>query len=248
MDKNTKQQATDLVNSFMEKGMISSWRNKAGNMFWPSVKKVFQGVMIGSTVLLFSSPASTLALMGGCFAAERLLTSHIKFLQNMTLSNAARFGRSMMEKHTPEVVRQAAMERFLSKASPWFTASKYIRQNPEKVCALRDGKTVPRLVSLSDIVERRMNRAVRMAEQRGDTRPSFKERFQVYRDSFKEFQQTRKEQSNQSPLISALNRVSIASNPFVVPAATYSPKRMITSPHKIDPLIALAQKDSSRPH
>ena len=193
-----KQQAETLVSSFMKKGMVSSARNKAGNIVWPLHKKFFQGVMIMAPVLAVSSAPLAAALFGGGLVAERLLSSHIKFLQNMTLANAARFGRTMVAENVPESVRQSAMEQFLHKAGPLFTAAPYIKQNPEMMARLENGQMVPRLVSLSDIMERKLNRELRVAEKNGQSRPSFKRRWEVYKEAFHEFREAKRQTNKQS--------------------------------------------------
>ena len=62
--------------------------------------------------------------------AARFVNSHIKYLQNIVIGDAGAFGRVMKHRNVPEDVRKRAVELYIKKESPMFTAVQYIRQHP----------------------------------------------------------------------------------------------------------------------
>ena len=179
MDKQIAQQAEQLVQSFVKKGMRSSTRNKLGNVWWPLFRKVTQGITVLAATTAFATPITSAVGVASAVGISRLVNSHVKFLQNMTLSNAAYFGKTMVSQNVPEAVRTEAINRFIKRESPLFTAEKYIKQNPDNLAKLANGHPVPRITSLSDIVERKLNRADTMARRKGLIQAPLKERWQL---------------------------------------------------------------------
>ena len=182
-----------LVQIFKENGMRTSARNKAGNVIWPIARKYFQGCMVVGGLLATSAlllgtgtPLAMITAVGAAYGFQRIVNSHIKFLQNMTLSNATLFGRMMKGQNVPEQVRQNAMERFLSEAGPLFTAKGYIKEHPDHLRRLANGETVPKIPTVMGNAESRLNRLDRIAKKNGHVQASFRERFKAWRDAFRE--------------------------------------------------------------
>lgn len=201
-----EKQAIELARQFMKSGLRGSAqdkiRNKLGNKAWPLGRKVIRAGIIGSigmTALAaaIGAPIVSLpilsAVVGGGILADRWAGGHVKFLQNVTLRQAALFGRQMKNAHVPEAVRQQAIEYFLKKESPMFTAKKYIQKNPEMVARLKEGQMAKLNKNFVSIFDENTHALGNSAAKEKRT-VTFSERMAVYKKSWQQYQAAKAEE------------------------------------------------------
>lgn len=200
-----EKQAIELAHRFVKTGLRGSVedkiRNKLGNKAWPLMQKVtrfggWAGVGITALALTTGNPIALFPAalaIGGAFGADRWARGHIQFLQNVTLRQAAFFGRSMKNANVPEAVRQKAMEYFLKKESPMFTAQRYIQKNPEMVARLKDGQMARLNKNFVSIFDENTH-ALRNLAAKEKRAVKFSERIAVYKKSWQQFQAAKAEE------------------------------------------------------
>ena len=200
-----EKQAIELAKKFIKTGLRGSTedkiRNKLGNKAWPLVQKVTRfggwgGVGITALSLATGYPIALFPAaltIGAAFGVDRWARGHIQFLQNVTLRQAAFFGRSMKNANVPESVRQKAMEYFLKKESPMFTARKYIQKNPDMVARLKDGQMAKLNKNFVSIFDENTHALSNLAAKEKRT-VTFLERMAVYKKSWQQFQAAKAEE------------------------------------------------------
>lgn len=209
-----EKQAIELAKKFIKTGLRGSTedkiRNKLGNKAWPLVQKVTRfggwgGVGITALSLATGYPIALFPAaltIGAAFGADRWARGHIQFLQNVTLRQAAFFGRSMKNANVPEAVRQKAMEYFLKKESPMFTARKYIQKNPDMVARLKDGQMAKLNKNFVSIFDENTHALSNLAAKEKRT-VTFLERMAVYKKSWQQFQAAKAEEKAAKILLNA---------------------------------------------
>lgn len=200
-----EKQAIELAEKFIKTGlrglMEDKIRNKLGNKVWPLAQKMtrfggWAGVGITAASLMMGYPIALFPAaltIGAAFGADRWARGHVRFLQNVALRQAAFFGRSMKNANVPEAVRQKAMEHFLKKESPMFTAKKYIQKNPEMIARLKDGqmaKLNKNFVSLFD----ENTHALKNLAVKEKRAVKFSERWDVYKKTWQQFKAAKAEE------------------------------------------------------
>lgn len=136
-------------------------RNHIGNVFWPASKSLLQTGRAGLIALGVINPASLPVVVPsflGVSGLHAFSKGHVEMLQNITLGRASKFGSEMVKAGVPEAVRKKAIEKYLLKNSPAFTAEKYIKKHPELVDRLRDGLVVPKNQNRIIAFDRDINR------------------------------------------------------------------------------------------
>lgn len=190
-----KQQADKIVSDFMQNRMKTSLRNRLGNVIWPMAQRFFQGFGTVAPLIVFPiNPVGAVAMAAGCWGASRVVGSHLRFLQNMALGNAAALGRSMVQNNVPADVRQMAIKRLLQRGGPRTMTGAYIRKNPDAFRGLADGHPAPKLNSLFGLFERKFNRLNRL---KGKQRITFAERREMYRSAWQEYRRNRRLEKGQ---------------------------------------------------
>lgn len=219
--------AKELVKNFRKTGLGGSLedkiRNLLGNKGWPLVSK-FCGA--GKWV---SAGLAALSVMGGVpeIALPFLLTSgashiaqlypkgHTKFLQNIALKNASSFGRFMKENNIPESVRKKAMEQFLKKESPLFTAKQYISKNPDMVERLSNGLPVPKNKNFISIWDGNVEALARRYKGKGPI--PFKERWKTYKKIFRDYKASKTPTPVTSPTVPNMQIPSAQASANIAP-------------------------------
>lgn len=193
-----KQQADKIVSDFMQNRMKTSLRNRLGNVIWPMAQRFIQGfgALLAMSVVTAAAANPVASVIGvvGCWGVSRVVGSHLRFLQNMALGNAAVLGRSMVKNNVPADVRQMAIKRLLQRGGPRTMTWAYIRKHPDAFRGLADGHPAPKLNSLLGLVERNFNRLDRL---KGKQRITFAERREMYRSAWQEYRRNRRLEKGQ---------------------------------------------------
>ena len=206
-----EKQAKELAEQFIQTGLRGSKedkiRNKLGNKAWPLAQKITRyggwggvGIIAASAIMGAPVALPSVLVIGASFLVDKWAQGHVQFLQNVTLRQAAFFGRSMKNANVPEAVRQKAIEYFLKKESPLFTAKRYIKKNPDMVARLKDGqmaKLNKNFVSFFD--ENTHALAVSAAKEKRAV--TFSERLDVYRKTWQQFKAAKAEEKAQSKVV-----------------------------------------------
>ncbi len=199
-------QAIALAEKFIKTGLRGTTedkiRNKLGNKVWPLAQKITRygsiaclGIIAAATMVGAPVTFPSLLFVGGGFLADRWAQGHVKFLQNVTLRQAAFFGRQMKNAQIPETVRQKAIEYFLKKESPIFTAQKYIQKNPDMILRLRDGQMAHLNKNFVSIFDENTH-ALSVRAHKENRSVKFAERMSIYKKSWEQYKQAQTEKQN----------------------------------------------------
>ena len=137
-------QAAQIVSNFSKEGIKGELlRNRLGNRVWPLAAKGMGLLKWGAigAMAFGAAPLSiaAFAAIGGIHLAQTWTKGHIKYLQNLTLKNASLLGRSMKNTDLPDAVKKRAIEKFMQRESPLFTANRYIKKNPDMIERMSQG-------------------------------------------------------------------------------------------------------------
>ena len=215
-----EQQAEALQQQFSHSNkMIGEIRrNRMGNVVWPFAERLCGMLMFGVVALVSAKLARGMPISGDPWMAAGVLTmcavglnwahGHIKYLQNLTLSNASVFGRAMRNEKIPQNIRARAVELFLKKESPWFTANSYIKQKPDEINRLSDGRLATKNTNFISIFEEKGNKLAK----RGNV--TLADKIKLYKESIQEWRAIRKKEKatkSEGNLQIATQRVSLNS-------------------------------------
>ena len=203
-----EKQAMELAIKFIKTGLRGSKedkiRNKLGNKAWPLAQKITRyggwggvGILAASAIMGAPVTLPSILVIGSSFLVDKWAQGHVQFLQNVTLRQAAFFGRLMKNANVPETVRQKAIEYFLQKESPLFTAKKYLKKNPDMVTRLKDGqmaKLNKNFVSFFD----ENTHALSVSAAKEKRAVTFSERLDVYRKTWRQFKAAKAEEETQN--------------------------------------------------
>ena len=137
-------QAAQIVSNFSNEGIKGELlRNRLGSRVWPLAAKGMGALKWGAigAMAFGAAPLSiaAFAAIGGIHLAQTWTKGHIKYLQNLTLKNASLLGRSMKNTDLPDAVKKRAIEKFMQRESPLFTANRYIKKNPDMIERMSQG-------------------------------------------------------------------------------------------------------------
>ncbi len=173
-------------------------RNKLGNKAWPMANK-FVKYTLGAVAVVgglsipmnfaFDLPAAVLC-SGFAVGAKQWTDGHIKYLQNIALRQASLFGRQMTKANVPEKIREQAIEYFLQKQSPMFTAKKYIKNNPEMIKRMSNGLPAKLNHNFVSFLDEHTQKAAEAAEK-SKTHISMKERIDTYKRAWNDYKNTK---------------------------------------------------------
>ena len=173
-------------------------RNKLGNKAWPMVNKfgkymlVAVGVVGGLSIPMnfaFDLPAAVLC-SGFAVGATQWTGGHIKYLQNIALRQASLFGRQMTKANVPEKIREQAIEHFIRRQSPLYTAEKYIKNNPEMIKRMSNGLPAKLNHNFVSFLDEHTQKAAEAAEK-SKTHISMKERIDTYKRAWNDYKNTK---------------------------------------------------------
>ncbi len=173
-------------------------RNKLGNKAWPMANKfvkytlVAVGVVGGLSIPMnfaFDLPAAVLC-SGFAVGAKQWTDGHIKYLQNIALRQASLFGRQMTKANVPEKIREQAIEHFIRRQSPLYTAEKYIKNNPEMIKRMSNGLPAKLNHNFVSFLDEHTQKAAEAAEK-SKTHISMKERIDTYKRAWNDYKNTK---------------------------------------------------------
>lgn len=191
-----------LVENYCATGLKGSAfakaRNKLGNKAWPMANKfvkytlVAVGVVGGLSIPMnfaFDLPAAVLC-SGFAVGAKQWTDGHIKYLQNIALRQASLFGRQMTKANVPEKIRKQAIEHFIRRQSPLYTAEKYIKNNPEMIKRMSNGLPAKLNHNFVSFLDEHTQKAAEAAEK-SKTHISMKERIDTYKRAWNDYKNTK---------------------------------------------------------
>lgn len=191
MENDQLKQAKQLVKTFRKTKERGEFRNKIGRVFWPVVNRAFTyGIPLLAAASLTGGAAvvPTLAVGAGLWAAGRFVTKGLSVnVQNIALKNAALFGRTMTQNKIPDAVKTLAMETYLKQAGAWVFNKKYMKENPNAVDQLKNGKPVDDILNFIARLEHNGNQLINKAERNGQT-VTFSERLKMYQKTVQDYQ------------------------------------------------------------
>lgn len=173
-------------------------RNKLGNKAWPMANKFVKYTLAAVAVVgglsipmnfAFNLPAAVLC-SGFAVGAKQWTDGHIKYLQNIALRQASLFGRQMTKANVPEKIREQAIEHFIRRQSPLYTAEKYIKNNPEMIKRMSNGLPAKLNHNFVSFLDEHTQKAAEAAEK-SKTHISMKERIDTYKRAWNDYKNTK---------------------------------------------------------
>lgn len=173
-------------------------RNKLGNKAWPMANKFVKYTLAAVAVVgglsipmnfAFDLPAAVLC-SGFAVGAKQWTDGHIKYLQNIALRQASLFGRQMTKANVPEKIREQAIEHFIRRQSPLYTAEKYIKNNPEMIKRMSNGLPAKLNHNFVSFLDEHTQKAAEAAEK-SKTHISMKERIDTYKRAWNDYKNTK---------------------------------------------------------
>lgn len=202
MKTQTDPSVVKLVEDYCATGLKGSAfakaRNKLGNKAWPMANKLVKYAPVAMAVVgglsipmnfAFDLPAAAL-YSGFAVGAAQWTGGHIKYLQNIALRQASLFGRHMTRANVPEKIREQAIEHFLRKQSPLYTAEKYIKNNPEMIKRMSNGLPAKLNHNFVSFLDEHTQKAAEAAEK-NKTHISMKERIDTYKRAWNDYKITK---------------------------------------------------------
>ena len=244
--------AKELVKNFRKTGLGGSLedkiRNRLGNKCWPLISKfcgankwISAGLAALSVMGGVPETALPLLLTSGAFHTAQLYPKgHTKFLQNIALKNASAFGRFMKKNNIPESVRKKAMEQFLKKESPLFTAKQYISKNPDMVERLSNGLPVPKNTNFISIWDSNVEALGRRYEGKGWV--PLKERLATYGKIVRDYKASKTPTPVTSPTVPNMQIPSAQASAKIAPKTQKTSLRTIINDMKQTIAKATEQK------
>ena len=189
-------QAREIVKDFCRTKMKGEKvRNRLGNRVWPLVEKSIIGLgwLVGASLFIpGASVPLSLGMIALSYGAQRWIKGHTKYLQNLTLKNAALLGRSMRDKPVSDEVKRKAIEQFIQRESPLFTAKRYMQQNPEMLDRLSKGLSAELNKNFVSFMEANFN-ALASSAKKGKV--SWINHFKSYKKIFQQYRQAQNTQA-----------------------------------------------------
>ncbi len=126
-------------------------RNRIGRIFHPTLRRFFQGAMCALPVLgAMTGPVGlgvSLAVGGLCYKMQKNEKCFTENLQNITVRNAESFARMMRDREVNPLVQAEALKKYILEESPLRSGKNYLKQHPQAVDTIMQGKKAPLVAS-----------------------------------------------------------------------------------------------------